>query len=143
MIARPTKQHDAESTTPPPAGTTPQLTGAELRELCLALRGAGEAFPFRPGLSVFKVAGKMFALSALAEEPLRVSIKCDPALGEQLRFTHPSISPGYHLNKRHWLTITIDGSLPTTLVANLIEGSHELVTATTTRPRQARSRRRS
>lgn len=136
MITRPTRYHDVESATPLPAGTTPQLTGAELRELCLALRGAGEEFPFRAELSVFKVAGKMFALSALAEEPLRVSIKCDPGLGEQLRFTHPSIGPGYHLNKRHWLTITIDGSLPMTLVANLIEGSHELVTAATTRPRR-------
>jgi predicted DNA-binding protein (MmcQ/YjbR family) len=136
MISRPTTCHDVESAKPLPAGTTPQLTGAELRELCLALRGASEEFPFRAELSVFKVAGKMFALSALSEEPLRVSVKCDPGLGEQLRFTHPSIAPGYHLNKRHWLTITIDGSLPITLVANLIEGSHELVTARTTRPRQ-------
>jgi predicted DNA-binding protein (MmcQ/YjbR family) len=136
MISRPTTCHDVESAKPLPAGTTPQLTGAELRERCLALRGAGEEFPFRPELSVFKVGGKMFALSALSEEPLRVSVKCDPGLGEQLRFTHPSIAPGYHLNKRHWLTITIDGSLPITLVANLIEGSHELVTARTTRPRQ-------
>jgi predicted DNA-binding protein (MmcQ/YjbR family) len=136
MITRPTTYDAADSATPLRAGTTPQLTAAELRELCLAQRGAVEEFPFRPELSVFKVAGKMFALSALAEEPLRVSIKCDPGLGEQLRFTHPSIAPGYHLNKRHWLTVTIDGSLTTTLVANLIEGSNELVIAATTRPRQ-------
>jgi predicted DNA-binding protein (MmcQ/YjbR family) len=109
------------------------MTGAALRELCLGLRGAREEFPFRPGLSVFKVAGRMFALSALAEEPLRVSVKCDPELGEQLRFTHRSIVPGYHLNKRHWLTVTIDGSLPDALVVNLIEGSHELITANPTR----------
>jgi len=105
------------------------MSAAELRQLCLGLPGAREEFPFRPELAVFKVAGKMFALCALAEQPLRVSIKCDPELGEQLRFTHPSIEPGYHLNKRHWLTVTIDGSLPDGLLANLIEGSHELVSA--------------
>jgi predicted DNA-binding protein (MmcQ/YjbR family) len=121
--------------------TTHQLTGAGLRELCLGLAGAREEFPFRPELSVFKVAGKMFALSALSEEPLRVSIKCDPELGEQLRFTHPSIAPGYHLNKRHWLTVTIDGSLPDGLAANLIEGSHELVAGTRPRPRRVRGPR--
>lgn len=135
MTTRPTSYAHVDGPKPLAAGTMPRPTGAELRELCLALPGAGEEFPFRPELSVFKVAGRMFALSALSEAPLRVSVKCDPELGEQLRFTHPSISPGYHLNKRHWLTITIDGSLPTTLVADLIEGSHELVIAATTRSR--------
>lgn len=137
MITDPTADHAVAGGTQPSASTAPQMTGAELRELCLGLRGAREEFPFRAELSVFKAAGKMFALSALGEEPLRVSIKCDPELGEQLRFTHPSIAPGYHLNKRHWLTITIDGSLPEALVANLIEGSHELVTATRTRRRRS------
>ena len=129
MTTRPATDDDPDS------ATLPQLSGAELRELCLGLQGAGEEFPFRPELSVFKVGGRMFALSALSEEPLRVSVKCDPELGEQLRFTHPAIGPGYHLNKRHWLTVTIDGSLPNSLVANLIEGSHELVTAATRRSR--------
>jgi predicted DNA-binding protein (MmcQ/YjbR family) len=105
------------------------MTDAELHQLCLALPGAREEFPFRPGLSVFKVGGRMFALSALDEEPLRVSIKCDPDLGEQLRDTYPSITPGYHLNKRHWLTLIADGSTPDELVADLIQGSYELVAA--------------
>ena len=103
------------------------MTGAELRELCLALVGAREEFPFSPQVSVFKTAGKIFALSALSEEPLRVSVKCDPDLGAQLRLTYPSIVPGYHLNKRHWLTITIDDSIDERLVVDLVEGSHELV----------------
>lgn len=136
MITDPTADHAIAGGTQPSASATPPLTGAGLRKLCLGLQGAREEFPFRPELSVFKVAGKMFALSARSEEPLRVSIKCDPELGEQLRYTHPSIEPGYHLNKRHWLTITIDGSLPQSLVANLIEGSHELVRATRTRQRR-------
>jgi predicted DNA-binding protein (MmcQ/YjbR family) len=95
----------------------------------LGLPGAREEFPFRPELSVFKVGEKIFALSTLAEEPLRVSIKCDPGLGEQLRATYPSIVAGYHLNKRHWLTITTDGSVADALVTDLIYGSYELVVA--------------
>jgi predicted DNA-binding protein (MmcQ/YjbR family) len=105
------------------------MTARELRELCLSLPGAREEFPFGPGLSVFKAGGKMFALSALTHEPLRVSVKCVPELGEQLRATYQSIVPGYHLNKRHWLTVTADGSVPDVLVADLVEGSYELVVA--------------
>jgi predicted DNA-binding protein (MmcQ/YjbR family) len=103
------------------------VSGHELRDLCLALPGAREEFPFRPDLSVFKVGGKMFALSALASEPLQVSVKCDPDLGERLRASYESIAPGYHLNKRHWLTVTIDGSVPDALVEDLVGGSYELV----------------
>ena len=72
------------------------LTPAKLRRFCLDLPGAVEEFPFRPDLSVFKVAGKVFALSPLRQRPLRVSLKCEPALAEQLRDTYPSITPGYH-----------------------------------------------
>jgi predicted DNA-binding protein (MmcQ/YjbR family) len=111
------------------------MTGAELRDLCLEQAGAREEFPFRPGLSVFKVGERMFALSALDERPLQVSVKCDPDLGEQLRHTYASIKPGYHLNKRHWLTITADRSTPDDLIADLIHASYELVAAT--RRRQA------
>jgi predicted DNA-binding protein (MmcQ/YjbR family) len=105
------------------------MTAPELRELCLEFPGAQEEFPFRPGLSVFKVGAKMFALSPLAEAPLRVSVKCDPELGQQLRATYRSIQPGYHLNKRHWLTVLADGSTPDMLVADLVSESYELVVA--------------
>lgn len=107
--------------------TIASVTPAQLRELCLALPDAREEFPFRPDLSVFKVGKKMFALSALAAEPLQVSVKCEPELGEHLRASYPSIDAGYHLNKRHWLTVAADGSTPDELVANLVEGSYELV----------------
>lgn len=103
------------------------MNASHLRRLCLGLADAREEFPFRPDLSVFKVGEKMFALSALSEDPLSVSVKCDPELGQQLRATYPSIVPGYHLNKRHWLTITIDSSVPDGLVADLVSGSYELV----------------
>jgi predicted DNA-binding protein (MmcQ/YjbR family) len=99
----------------------------DLRDLCLQLRGSEETFPFGFATSVFKVAGKMFALSALDGEPLSVSLKCEPALAEQLRERHPAIAGGYHLNKRHWNTVRIDGSLPDPMIAEMVEDSYDLV----------------
>jgi predicted DNA-binding protein (MmcQ/YjbR family) len=105
------------------------VTADELREWCLARPGAVEEFPFSEGVSVFKVAGKMFALSSLGSSPLEVSAKCDPELAEDLRQTYPAIRPGYHLNKRHWNTITLDGSVPDATVIQLLEDSYDLVVA--------------
>lgn len=107
------------------------MTPDELRSLCLGLNGAVEDFPFpgSPGLSTFKVAGKVFAFSALDGEPLQVSLKCEPALAVQLREAHPAIAPGYHLNKRHWNTVTLDGSLDAGMVHDLVEDSWDLVVA--------------
>ena len=103
------------------------MTPAALRRRCLSFPGAVEEFPFSPGVSVFKVAGKMFALSWLDGEPLQVSLKCEPELAEQLRLSYPAIAPGYHLNKRHWNTVTLDGSLDDGMVADMIEDSYDLV----------------
>ena len=75
---------------------------------------------------MFKVAGKIFALSALDRAPLEVSVKCEPELATQLRHTYPAIRPGYHLNKRHWNTIALDGTLPDDLVRDLVEDSSDL-----------------
>ncbi|WP_177216992.1 MmcQ/YjbR family DNA-binding protein [Amycolatopsis arida] len=105
----------------------------ELRSTCLAMPGAREEFPFDETTSVFKVAGKMFALSALLSAldgaPLRVSVKCDPELAVQLRMTYPAITPGYHLNKRHWNTVVVDGSVPDRMLVEMIEDSYDLVVA--------------
>ena len=76
---------------------------------------------------MFKVAGKIFALSQLAQRPLRVSLKCEPVLAEQLREAHAAVLPGYHLNKRHWNTVVIDGSLPEQVIKDMIEDSYDLV----------------
>ena len=103
------------------------MTGGELRDLCLIFPGSAETFPFGPETSVFKVAGKMFVLCRLAESPLRVSLKCEPSLAEQLRAAHPAVSPGYHLNKRHWNTVIIDGSIPEQAIKDMIEDSYDLV----------------
>jgi predicted DNA-binding protein (MmcQ/YjbR family) len=105
------------------------LTAADVRERCLELPGTTEEFPFRPELSVFKVSGKVFALTGLDQRPLRISLKCEPGLAEQLRATYSAIRPGYHLNKRHWNTVNVDGSLPDRLVLEMIEDSYDLVVA--------------
>ncbi len=105
------------------------LTAAKLRRCCLGFPGVVEEFPFRPGLSVFKVAGKVFALTALKQRPLSVSLKCEPELAEQLRATYSAIRPGYHLNKRHWNTVEIDGEVADQLVLDMVEDSYDLVVA--------------
>jgi predicted DNA-binding protein (MmcQ/YjbR family) len=104
------------------------VTADSLRRWCLARpSSAVEEFPFGPETSVFKVCGKMFALTALDARPLAVSLKCEPSLAEALRAEHSAVQPGYHLNKRHWITITFDDSLPDELVLGLLEDSYELV----------------
>ena len=103
------------------------MNAAEFRDYCLSLPGTDEEFPFGPETSAFKVAGKIFALSRLAEHPLRVSVKCDPALAEELRKAHPAVIPGYHLNKRHWNTVIIDGSLSDAIISDMVEDSYDLI----------------
>jgi predicted DNA-binding protein (MmcQ/YjbR family) len=103
------------------------MHASELRTWCLRQPGAIEDFPFGPETSVFKVAGKVFALSALERTPLEVSVKCEPELAVGLRDSYRAIRPGYHLNKRHWNTLTLDGSLTDQLVRDLIEDSYDLI----------------
>jgi predicted DNA-binding protein (MmcQ/YjbR family) len=98
-----------------------------LRAYCLSFPASFENFPFGPETSVFKVAGKMFALSQLAQRPLRISLKCEPLLAEQLREAYAEVLPGYHLNKKHWNTVIIDGSLPERMIKDMIEDSYDLV----------------
>jgi predicted DNA-binding protein (MmcQ/YjbR family) len=105
------------------------VTAAELQRWCLARPGVSEEFPFGDRVSVFKVAGKMFALSRLRSLPLEVSVKCEPELADQLRLAYPAIRPGYHLNKRHWNTITLDGSISDDIVFEMLEDSYDLVVA--------------
>ena len=103
------------------------MDAGELRRWCLAQPGAVEDFPFGPEHSVFKVGGKVFAISALDRTPLEVSVKCEPELAVQLRVTYAAIRPGYHLNKRHWNTVTLDGGLSDQLIRDLVQDSYDLV----------------
>lgn len=85
---------------------------------------------------MFKVEGKIFALTALASPPLRVSLKCEPELAEQLRASYAGVVPGYHLNKRHWNTVTLDGSIEDRLIVDMIEDSYDLVVSSLSKVRQ-------
>lgn len=106
------------------------MTPRQLRALCLSFNAAVEDFPFNPETSVFKVQGKLFALTDLDARPLTVNLKCDPDDAIRLRAEHPDlIVPGYHMNKRHWNTVTVDGGLPDRLVRELVEDSYDLVVA--------------
>ncbi|MFD5077872.1 MmcQ/YjbR family DNA-binding protein [Streptomyces sp. NPDC058371] len=106
------------------------MTPDELRAFCLSFNEAVEDFPFNPDTSVFKVLGKVFALSHLGGRPLTVNLKCDPEDAVRLREEHPGlVVPGWHMNKRHWNTVTVDGSLPGRLVRELVEDSYDLVVA--------------
>jgi predicted DNA-binding protein (MmcQ/YjbR family) len=118
--------------------TDERLTASALREFCLALPQAFESFPFSERLSVFKTSGngKVFALAHLDEHPLTVSLKCDPEDSIALRAEFADITPGFHLNKKHWITVVVGGSVPDDLVEDLVRGSHDLV-----RPRVPRARR--
>ena len=96
------------------------------REYCLSKPGVTEEFPFGPDTLVYKVAGKMFTASGV-EDFERVNLKCDPERAIELREQYEGIIPGYHMSKKHWNTVYMDGSVPPKLVRELIDHSYELV----------------
>ncbi|MDP4189558.1 MAG: MmcQ/YjbR family DNA-binding protein [Bacteroidota bacterium] len=97
-----------------------------LRDYCISKPGVTECFPFDQTTLVFKVKNKMFLLTDL-EPPLSINIKCDPELAIELREQYPSVLPGYHMNKKYWNTVNIDGSLPDKLICQWIDQSYDLV----------------
>jgi predicted DNA-binding protein (MmcQ/YjbR family) len=106
--------------------------------VCTAKPGAAEDYPFGDEVAVFKVAGRMFALVPLGEVPGSVSLKCDPELAIHLRGRYAGVTPGYHLSKRHWNTVTLDGSVPDEEVRELIDHSYDLVVAGLTKVQRDR-----
>jgi len=117
-----------------------------LREICLSFPGAFEDFPFGPETSVFKVraavAGgarheaKMFAMSTMDPDNWSVSLKCEPALAEQLRAANPEITGAWHMNKTHWNGVRLDGALADGMIRDMVEDSYDLVVATLSRKQQ-------
>ena len=99
----------------------------EFRVYCLAKAGVTEEFPFDETTLVFKVAGKIFAITGLDDPEFKVNLKCDPDRSELLREEYESIRPGWHMNKRHWNTVHVDGSFPDRLFIELIDHSYDLV----------------
>jgi len=94
---------------------------------CLSKPGAEESTPFGPDTLVYKVDGKIFAITSPDDFPPRVNLKCDPERAIELRDRYESILPGYHMNKRHWNTVVLDGSVPSELVRELVDHSYQLV----------------
>ena len=102
----------------------------QLRATCLALPDAIETFSFGPGCSVFKAPnGRMFAVSVTSAEPLDISVKCDPDVAADLRQCFAAITEGYHLDKRHWITMVANADVPDDMLGDLIRDSYDLVAA--------------
>ena len=101
----------------------------EFRNYCLSKKGVTENFPFDQVTLVFKVMNKMFALTSLKDIELSVNLKCDPNWSIELREAHPEIYPGYHMNKKHWNTVSFEESLSDDFLEKLIDHSYDLVVA--------------
>jgi predicted DNA-binding protein (MmcQ/YjbR family) len=108
---------------------------ARFREYCLSKSDATESAPFGPEVLVFKVGGKMFALAALDQVPSRVNLKCDPDLALDLRDRYEQVTPGYHMNKRHWNTVEIESAIPDAELQKMIDHSYDLVAKRLRKPR--------
>lgn len=99
-------------------------------EYCLGKHGAVKEYPFGPEPEVFKVGGKMFAfLYEGTEEACRINLKCDPVIAVNLREQLEAVKPGYHMNKKHWNTVIVDGSLSLDEIYDMIDHSYSLVVA--------------
>jgi predicted DNA-binding protein (MmcQ/YjbR family) len=101
----------------------------QIREYCLKKKGATEEFPFDEETLVFKVMGKMFLISSLDTIPLQINLKCDPEKAIELREEYEAVQPGYHMNKKYWNTIVIDGSVSAKKIFDWIDDSYSLVVA--------------
>ncbi|MCR2807644.1 MmcQ/YjbR family DNA-binding protein [Paenibacillus soyae] len=110
----------------------------ELARYCKEHRGAKEDYPFGPEPLVMKVDNKMFALISGTGGVTSISLKCEPHMAELLRLEHVAVKPGYHLNKKHWNTVTVDGSVPDAELQAMIDHSYELVVGTLTKAQRAR-----
>jgi predicted DNA-binding protein (MmcQ/YjbR family) len=118
----------AQKRTAPGEGERVQLALGALLDHVESLIGSQETFPFGPQPAVWRVGGKIFALVS-TEGETRVSLKCDPEFARALVAEHPEIVPGYHLNKRHWITVDLAGDLPQDLLEDLVTDSYDLVLA--------------
>jgi len=98
-----------------------------LREYCLSKKTVTEDFPFGESTLVFRVKNKIFLLVSLDSSPLQFNAKCEPDKAIELREQYDAIQPGYHMNKKHWNTVVIDGSISTVLIKEMINDSYDLI----------------
>jgi predicted DNA-binding protein (MmcQ/YjbR family) len=99
----------------------------DIRAYCMGKPGAEETLPFGPDTLVFKVNGKVFLLLPLDDEDVQFNVKCDPDLALELRENYNCVQPGYHMNKKHWNTIVVDGSVKRSVLRGWIDQSYDLV----------------
>ena len=95
----------------------------ELRDFALSLEDVEEGFPFGEDTLVFKTNNKIFLLVSLSAVPLQFNVKCDPEKALELREKYPSVIPGYHMNKKHWNTVIVEGSVPREELKEFIKDS--------------------
>ncbi|WP_291055051.1 MmcQ/YjbR family DNA-binding protein [Herbiconiux sp.] len=105
------------------------LTLQEALEVCAGLPATTDERPFGPETAVAKVVGKVFAIATLDDDPGRITLKAAPPHAEALVRDHPWITPGYHMNKKHWVTVTLGRGSDAALVSDLIVNSYDLVVA--------------
>ena len=98
-----------------------------LRSYCLNKKGVTESFPFDEDSLTFKVMGKIFAITDLTWMPAAVNLKCDPEIAIELRERYAAVQPGYHMNKKHWNTVTLNGTIPYDEIREMIDNSYDLV----------------
>ena len=110
----------------------------EFREHCLAKRHVTESTPFGDEVLVFKIGGKIFALASLDDVPATANLKCEPDLALELRDRYEEVRPGYHMNKKHWNTVDLGGSIPPTELRKMIDHSYDLVVASLPRSLRAK-----
>ena len=110
------------------------MTSEQAAQHCRGLRGVSEGYPFGAGALVFKVGGKVFAILGSGS----ISLKCDPSHAVVLREQWPAVTAGYHLNKRHWNTVALDGSVPDAELRDWIEDSYDLVVDSLSRAERQR-----
>jgi len=99
----------------------------QLRQYALSKENAEEGFPFGETVLVFKIQGKIFMMLTLDEFPHRINLKCLPEMALELREMYPAVMPGYHMNKKHWNTVLIDGSINDNMLKEWIDRSYDLV----------------
>jgi len=108
-----------------------------VRARCLGLPAATEDMPFGPDVLAFRIGGKIFALINIERIPISINLKCDPERAVELREEYDAITPGYHMNKKHWNTVDLSGGVPWARIRELIDHSYHIVRASL--PRNVRS----
>lgn len=120
------------------------MTLEELRNHCLAKPDVTEGTPFGPDTLVFKVNGKIFLITGFDHLPLQFNVKCDPIRAEELREEYACVQPGYHMNKTHWNTVIVDGTVATNKLREWIDHSYDLIRSSTLHtPRKASAKKKS